>query len=438
MIYKQHVITNIEINQISDLHKLKPFIEEGTLKVNKSQIARELGKDRRTVDKYLKGYKRPLKRNRYSRIDDYYDEIKFLLSDETQQIFYYKRVLWQFLTDNKGLHCSESSFRRYLLKHKELNEYFLERKSAVSSASSHMRYETKAGAQAQLDWKESINYILKTGETVTVNVFVLLLSYSRFRVYRLSVSKNQDILFSFLNDAFETFGGVPSEVVTDNMKTVMDVARTEHFAGKMNEKFKLFADNYGFKTRPCIAGRPQTKSKVEAPMKLLDEIYAYNGLLDYEGLIKLVETLNNRVNSQVHKGTGKIPMFYFQKEKPFLHPLPKESIRKAYRITTRTPKVNASSMITYLSNQYSVPPKYIGKRLNLQVYDDYLHMYYNTELIAIHQLSNRKLNYLESHYVMISKQTLNDKYIDIDKLAKENLKQIGDVYSDEQYLCTVN
>ena len=64
-----------------------------------------------------------------------------------------------------------------------------------------MRFETEVGAQAQLDWKESIDYILKSGETVTVNVFVLLLAYSRFRVYRLSVSKNQDILFSFLDNS---------------------------------------------------------------------------------------------------------------------------------------------------------------------------------------------------------------------------------------------
>ena len=64
-----------------------------------------------------------------------------------------------------------------------------------------------------------------SGEIIEVNVFVLLLSYSRFRKYRLSISKTQDVLFSFLDDAFETFGGVPKEIVTDNMKTVMDEAR---------------------------------------------------------------------------------------------------------------------------------------------------------------------------------------------------------------------
>ena len=87
------------------------------------------------------------------------------------------------------------------------------------------------GKQAQLDWKESIPFILSSGETIDVNIFVLLLSYSRFRIYKVSLSKTQDILFSFLDDAFETFGGVSDEIVTDNMKAVMDEARIEHQFG---------------------------------------------------------------------------------------------------------------------------------------------------------------------------------------------------------------
>lgn len=431
MIYKQKINTDLQIFDLKDLSKLKPFLEDGTLKINKSQTARELGKDRRTVSKYIDGYEKSNTRKRSSIIDSYYDCIKELLSDENQQIFYYKKVLWQFLKDNHGLMCAESSFRRYISKHPEFNAYFKRRKKSVTSNASHMRFETEAGAQAQLDWKESIDFLLNTGEKITVNIFVLLLSYSRFRVYRLSISKNQDVLFSFLNDAFETFGGVPVEIVTDNMKTVMDNPRTAHSRGQVNAKFEQFANDYGFKTKPCIAGRPQTKAKVEAPMKLLDEIYAYNGLLDYEGLNKLVEKLNNRVNHQVHKGTGKIPILHFQKEKASLQPLPKEHIRKAYQITTSTPKVNQSSMITYLSNQYSVPPKYIGKRMNLQVYDNYLHVYYNTDLITIHEISSKKLNYRDNHYISITKLTLKEDSIDIKQVAKNNLKLIGEVYQNE-------
>lgn len=98
------------------------------------------------------------------------------------------------------------------------------------------------------------------------------------------------------------------------MKTVMDEARTNYSKGKVNNTFQQFADDYGFKVRPCIAGRPNTKAKVEAPMKLLDEIRAYNGTLDYEGLYKLVSDLNNRINSTCHTSTGKIPILHLKKE----------------------------------------------------------------------------------------------------------------------------
>ena len=346
MILKNHIITDISINQLDDLHKLKPFWEDGTLKINKSQIARELKVDRRTVDKYIKGYKKSCHRHRDNCITPYYDIIDELLSDRNQQIFYYKKTLWQYLVDNydfKSIYCN---FCHCLKKYPEFNSYFNKKKPSNTKKIS-IRYETDAAKQAQLDWKESIPFILSSGETIDVNIFVLLLSYSRFRVYRVSLSKSQNILFSFLDDAFETFGGVPEEIVTDNMKTVMDKARTEYDRGKINNKFQQFASDYGFKVRPCIAGRPRTKAKVEAPMKILDEIRAYNGKLNYRELVELVTKINNRVNSQVNQGTGRIPLLYFEKEKAFLRSLPADNVRKPYQITTNIVKVNHSSMFNY-------------------------------------------------------------------------------------------
>ena len=78
-----------------------------------------------------------------------------------------------------------------------------------------MIFETDKGQQAQLDWKENINFVLSNGEVININIFVLILSYSRFRVYRLSLEKTQDVVFSFLNESFEAFGGVPKELLTD-------------------------------------------------------------------------------------------------------------------------------------------------------------------------------------------------------------------------------
>ena len=430
MILINQIITDIRIESVNDLYKLKPFLEDGTLKINKSQIARELEVDRRTVDKYINGYTKPETRNCDDCITPFYDIITELLSDKNQQVFYYRKVLWQYLVDNHGFKGVYCNFCHYLRKYPEFDSYF--RKSRPSNTNKvTVRYETPMGKQAQLDWKESILFILSSGETIEVNIFVLLLSYSRFRVYRVSLSKTQDILFSFLDDAFETLGGIPDEIVTDNMKTVMDEARTEYYAGKVNNKFQQFADDYGFKVQPCIAGHPHTKAKVEAPMKILDEIRAYNGKLNYIELVELVTRINNRVNTQVNQGTGRIPLMYYNKEKAFLNSLPADNIRKPYQITTNTVKVNHSSMFNYKSCQYSVPPEYIDKIVSLQVYDGYIHVYCNTEFITIHQLSSKKLNYISEHYAAIARKShiFRDEHI-MDR-AKENLEIIGKVYDYE-------
>ena len=64
MILQSNIITNIEINSLEDLYKLKPLTEHSSLNINKSQIARELGVDRRTVDKYMNGFQKSKKRKK--------------------------------------------------------------------------------------------------------------------------------------------------------------------------------------------------------------------------------------------------------------------------------------------------------------------------------------------------------------------------------------
>lgn len=252
------------------------------------------------------------------------------LLNDANKVFSYKRVLYQYMKDNYDMSGSSSGFRRYISSIDEFNQYFINHQRVKVKAPAHSRFETLPGEQAQLDWKESIDFTLNTGEVVIINIFVLILSYSRYRIYRLSLTKTQDILFHYLDEAFSIFGGVPKEILTDNMKTVMDVSRTEYSKGKVNNKFQQFADDYEFKVHSCIAGRPNTKAKVESPMKILDELKAYNGDLNYDQLVKKLEDINNRENSRFHESYQCIPLLYLNKEKDLLNSSPPEKIEYIY------------------------------------------------------------------------------------------------------------
>jgi transposase len=426
---KLTIATEIEIRCLSDLPKLKILMESSGMKINKSQLARELNVDRRTVDKYLKGYVPKKKRNRSSKIDPYYEVIAELLSEESKQVFYYKRVLWQYLKDHHGLQCSSSAFRAYIARKPEFQAYFTEGKRTKTNKPV-VRYETAPGEQAQFDWKENIRYVTKEGEVLSVQVGVFLLSYSRFRTFLLTLSRTQGMLMDFLAQTFEIIGGVPKTILFDNMKTVMDEARTTYSKGVVNERFDQFAKDYGFDIHPCIAGRPRTKGKVETTMKLIDEIHAYQGKLSYEELQDFIQSLCEWINHSYHQGTGKIPILAFQQEKNLLLPLPRKEIRDSYKIKHIPVKVNSAGMISYKGNQYSVPMDYQGKTVNVQVYDERMYVYYNTKLIAEHPVSSLKMNYKEEHYIQALSQDLLH-YPDVGELAKKNLLAIHEVYKNE-------
>ncbi len=258
---------------------------------------------------------------------------------------------------------------------------------------------------------------------------VLLLSYSRFKIMQVTMSKSSEVLHNLLVNAFETIEGVPKELITDNMKTVMTQPRTEYSSGQINRRFKQFADDFGFKVRPCVAGRPRTKGKVESIMKILDEIHAYQGELYLNEIPSFISNLNDRLNYSVHVGTGKIPIIELEKEKSPLQTLPHVHVRNSYKVKHKYLKVNRSNMITYQTNQYSVPAKYCGKTVEVQIYDQILHVYYNTKLIVEHPITRRKLNYEKQHYLETLAISCGN-HDDINQIALDNLKTIGELYDE--------
>ena len=153
---KIDVNTEIEIKKLTDLPKFKIFMESLNMKINKSQLARDLNVDRRTIDKYLNGYQPSNTRKRASKIDEYYNVIKLLLSDESPQKFYYKRVLWQYLKDNHGLDCADSTFRAYISRKPEFQQYFDSHRGRTNTKEA-VRFETpQLNSASRLERKHKI------------------------------------------------------------------------------------------------------------------------------------------------------------------------------------------------------------------------------------------------------------------------------------------
>lgn len=422
MILKMNINTEIKIESVKDLSKLKILVEVNNLdKPNFSELGRMLDVDRRTAKKYYEGNIKKERKQKKSTIDSYYDIISSLLSSNNKQIFYYKSHLYRYLVREHGLECSRSNFNYFILKNDKFSNYFKSKstKDAIKS-------ETPFGKQAQFDWKEKLKFTFRDNSEMILNVGSLVLSASRFKVWTIYPSTSQNHLFDFLVNAFETIGGVPQEILIDNASTMMDQARTEYSDGKINNKFKQLADDFGFKVVPCVRARPNTKAKVENPMRIIDEIMNYNGVVDnLEELHKKMSIITNEANSRICQAIDLPPILVFNKEKEHLLPLPNDKVCSYYKNITTSAKVNTNALFKYKQKMYSVPPELINKTVDIEVTENNLYVYYNKILITIHPISENKVNYNKNHHVQLLGMTFKgQKEEQVLEYANKHFKEL--------------
>lgn len=258
-----------------------------------------------------------------------------------------------------------------------------------------------------------------------VNIFLVILGYSRLKYIELTTDKSQTTVFQALVNSFKFFGGVPKEILFDNMKTIVDHAKSQYNNPVINSTFYAFSKDMGFQTILCRAFRPQTKGKVENLAKVMDRLDAYNYEFDsLDELDEIVRELNRDLNNEVSQATAEKPIVRFEKEKEYLNPLPSIDILEGFIKKPISRKVSKESMISYNKSKYSVSTKYIDKVVTLEVKDNTLYIYYNKELIKTHKISSNHLNYSKDDMVEILKSDAfsnkDDKYIE--DFIENNLK----------------
>ena len=149
----------------------------------------------------------------------------------------------------------------------------------------------------------------------------MVLGYSRLLWCRFYPRQDMATLIDGLEDAFGFFGGVPQELLFDQMKAVITRdLRLEGGALVHDGEFLQFARHWGFTPRACRPYRAQTKGKVERPVRYVrgNFVYGRTFLHDADLDHQRQPWLGRVANVRLHGTTRERPRDRFDREERFL------------------------------------------------------------------------------------------------------------------------
>lgn len=269
--------------------------------------------------------------------------------------------------------------------------YYLKRVQPV------MHMEHKAGDKMYIDFTGSKLSLIDTssGEVNEVEVFVAILGASQLTYVEAVYTQKKEDLIRACENALYYFGGVPSAIVPDNLRSA--VTKSSKYEPVINETFADFAEHYSTVVLPARAYRPKDKALVEGMVKIVYRtIYTLVNTEVYTSLAALNTAIREALevlNNAPFKGRDYSRRQQFEEiEKEVLHPLP------AYRY-----EFKQGAMVTVMKNghvclgidkhYYSVPYRFIGKKVKILYTSTRVEIYCRYERIATHDRHLRKYHY---------------------------------------------
>src|SRR4051794_17908801 len=227
-----------------------------------AEIGRLLGRDWRTVKRYLEQGAQPAYRRRRSpsKLDPFKPLIDQWLAGEARLE---ATRIHQDLCRDYGFTGSYNTVRRYV-----------ERARPRPEPRAEERFETAPGFQAQVDWSHEQPIRTASGLELPLYCFHMVLGHSRDSFCALTGSQDLVTFWACHRAAFAHFGGVPRELLYDRTKTVVraHVGRERSLGENVFYPEALASAHHsGFSLRLCKAYRPQTKGKVESDVPYVRE-----------------------------------------------------------------------------------------------------------------------------------------------------------------------
>ena len=301
------------------------------------------------------------------------------------------RRVWQRLVAEHGAVLAEVTVSRYVARRRrELGLDDIE----VAIPQTHL-----PGAEAEVDFGEF--HTLLDGVDVKVWMFVMRLSHSGRAFHMAFGNQAQESFLEGHVRAFEHFGGVPGRVRYDNLKpAVVRVLRGRDRVE--SERFIALRSQYSFDSFFCIPGKDGAHEKggVEGEIgrfrrRHLVPVPAVASMAELNDLIAAGDALDD---GRVITGRPVTVGAAFAGETAQLLALPGEPFDPARLLHNR-------SRVSVRQSYYSVPARYVGRRLGVRLTGHTVEVLDGTKLVARHERAiGRYLEVLTlDHYLEVLK-----------------------------------
>jgi len=293
-------------------------------------------------------------------------------------------ILWEEYKRNHPDGFGKSQFKHY----------YAQWKAQVNPT---MRMEHKVGDKMYVDFAGDKLCIIdqQSGEIQPVEVFLAILGASQLTYVEAVMTQQKEDFIAACENAMYYCNGVPAAIVPDNLRSA--VTKSSKYEPTINETFADFAEHYGTTILPARAYRPRDKALVENAVRIVySRIYAKIRGTDYHSL----EALNIaiRIALEEHNGAFLRGRSYSRRqqfdeiEKAALMPLPaiKYELKKYLYATVAK---NGHAGLSVDKHYYSVPYRFIGKKVKLLYSRHSVEIYYNYERIALHTRTKSSYQY---------------------------------------------